>query len=196
MKDYVATSKVSGPCLFPISNYVTYEYFSESYNVALTSYSTTSEPFSYYEAVQSSDWVDAMKLAIVALEDNHTCKLVDLPSNKPPIGCKCVFKIKHKANGEVERYKVRLVDKRFSQKEGLDYTTTFSPIAKLVTLGSVAANVVAQHLPIFHMDVHNAFLHGDLFEEVYMHFPQGFGSKRGKVCKLNKSLYGLKQAPR
>jgi len=111
MKDYVAPSKGSGSCLFPISHYVNYDCLSESYNAALTAYSATSEPSCYDEAVQSSVWIDAMQSEIAALEDNHTWTLVDLPSGKSPIGCKWVFKIKHKANGEVERYKARLVAK-------------------------------------------------------------------------------------
>jgi len=78
----------------------------------------------------------------------------------------------------------------------LDYTDTLSPVAKMVTVKSVVAIVAAKHWPIFQMNVHNASLHGDLFEKVYRHVPQGFGSKKGKVCRLNKSLYGLKQAPR
>ncbi|GKA32713.1 ribonuclease H-like domain-containing protein [Tanacetum coccineum] len=94
-----------------------------------------------------------------------------------PIESKWIWKIKYKASGEIERYKAKLVAKRFSQREGFNYDETFSHVVKM-------------------LDVNNAFLYGDLVEDVYMTLPDSYNNEdRTKVCKLN-SLYGLKQAPR
>ncbi|KAM0003129.1 putative RNA-directed DNA polymerase [Helianthus debilis subsp. tardiflorus] len=141
-------------------------------------------------------WVDAMNSEMEALYRNNTWVLVDLPKGRKSIGCKWVYKVKYKANGEVERYKARLVAKGFNQREGLDFGETFSPVVKMTTVRVVLKLAVNNNWPLYQMDVNNAFLYGMLSEDVYMTQPQGYSSKDNRVCKLVKSLYGLKQAPR
>ena len=137
-----------------------------------------------------------MDAEIAALESNHTWTPTPLPPNKKVIGCKWVYKVKYKSNGSIERYKARLVAKGFTQHEGLDFTETFSPMAKMATVKTLLAIFVVKGWHLTQLDVNNAFLHGELLEDVYMQLSQGFHSKEELVCKLNKSLYGLKQASR
>lgn len=132
------------------------------------------------------------------MEDNKTWALVPLPKGKKFIGCKWVYNINYKANGEVKRFKARLVAKGYNQKEGLDYQETFSLVVNMVIVRSVLSLVASRHWIVHQMDVYNAFLQGDLSEEVYMTVPQGYSGSSDKslVCKVLKSLYGLKQASR
>ncbi|GJV38731.1 ribonuclease H-like domain-containing protein [Tanacetum coccineum] len=124
-------------------------------------------------------------------------KLVELPKNRKAISSKWLWKIKYKSNGEIERYKARLVALGCNQREGIDYEETFSPVVKMVTVRCLMNIAVLNDWPMFQLDIDNAFLYGDLNEVVYMKPPQGYyASDCNKVCRLKKSLYGLKQAPR
>jgi len=182
---------------YPIAHYVNCDNFSTRHRQFLAAITSGHEPVSFSEAVKDERWRDAMQREIQALQDNGTWEISDLPPNKKALGCKWVFKIKYKSDGTVERYKARLVIFGNHQVEGIDFTETFAPVAKMVTVRVFLAVAAAKQWELHQMDVHNAFLHGDLQEEVYMRMPPGFqitGSK--KVCRLRKSLYGLKQAPR
>ncbi|GKC25388.1 retrovirus-related pol polyprotein from transposon TNT 1-94 [Tanacetum coccineum] len=97
--------------------------------------------------------------------------------------------VKYLPSGKVDKYKARLVIRGFSQKEGLDYKHTFSPMAKAATVRVLIAIATAKGWPLHQLDVNNAFLHGFVEEEIYIKAPQGY-------TKVNKSLYGLKKASR
>ena len=133
-----------------------------------------------------------------SLHKHNVFNLVELLNGRKAIGSKWVFRVKHNADGSVERCKARLVAQGCSQKHGVDYDETFSPVVRFESLRTVIGLSVKQGLKLHQIDVTTAFLNGDLDEEVYMRQPEGFIVKGQEhlVCKLNKSLYGLKQSPR
>ncbi|KAJ9549008.1 hypothetical protein OSB04_021551, partial [Centaurea solstitialis] len=154
------------------------------------------EPTSYKEASSSSHWQAAMQEELQALDKAQTWDSVPLPPGKRPIGSKWVFKIKTKSDGSIDRYKARLVAKGFNQEYGIDYEETFAPVARITSVRNLLAIAATKRWPLFQMDVKNAFLNGDLSEEVFMNPPSGVSLPTGHVCRLRKALYGLKQAPR
>jgi Reverse transcriptase (RNA-dependent DNA polymerase) len=135
---------------------------------------------------------------LMALDKNRTWELVSLPSDKKVVGYKWVFTVKQTPEGKVERYKIRLVAKWYSQTYDIDYDETFAPIAKMSMVRTLISLAVNGGWKLQQLDMENVFLHGDLLEEVYMEISSGFGINQitGKVCMLKKSLYGLKQSPR
>ena len=143
------------------------------------------------------NWKLAMDAEMSALTDNHTWDLVPRPSSANIVGCRWLYRHKFDSNGNLDRYKGRLVAQGFSEQPGLDFDDTFSPVVKPATIRTVLSIAVSCQWPIHQLDVKNAFLHGDLAETVYMRQPPGYIHPQfpDHVCRLRKALYGLKQAP-
>ncbi|XP_045447465.1 uncharacterized protein LOC123655756 [Melitaea cinxia] len=160
-----------------------------------------SDPTSVQEAMQSQDrdkWVEAMKDELQAFEENDAWSRVsEVPSDKTIVQCKWVYKKKVNSDNSV-RYRARLVAKGFSQRPGIDYEETFSPVVGYSTLRLLFALSVQLNLDIIHLDVKTAFLNGYLKEDIYMYQPviNCDDNKEKVIVKLNKAIYGLKQSSR
>ena len=135
---------------------------------------------------------------MVALHSNGTWDLVILPVGKTPVRCRWMYIVKIGLDGWVDLLKARLVAKGYTQVYGSDYYDTFSLVAKIASVRLLLSMVAMQSWPLYQLDMKNAFLHGDLAEEVYMEQPPGFVAhgESGLVCRLRHTSYGLKQSPR
>ncbi|KAM0893325.1 hypothetical protein ACQ4PT_025194 [Festuca glaucescens] len=159
------------------------------------------DPTTFEEAVRSahsSKWLEAMVDEMRSMSRNKVWDLEEIPKGAKTVGCKWVYKTKCDSRGNVERYKARLVAKGFTQREGIDYNETFSPVSCKDSFRIIMALVAHYDLELHQMDVKTAFLNGDLEEKVYMAQPKGFvvEGKEHMGCRLKKSIYGLKQASR
>ena len=189
---------VTAKVKYPVANFVSHHRLSKSYATFVNQISSVSIPNKVQEAMENLRWTKAMEEEMEALEKNHTWELVSLPHGKKPVGCRWVYTVKHNADGTISRYKARLVAKGFTQTYGIDYDETFVPVAKMNTVRVLLALAANLNWPLHQFDVKNAFLHGELTEEVYMNLPPGYvpDAPCNVVCRLKKSLYGLKQSPR
>ena len=137
----------------------------------------THEPESYDDAIssdQSQQWKAAMDDEMHSLTENKTWVLMKLPCGRQAIKCKWIYKIKQKSDGTIDRFKARLVAKGFSQKEGIDYHETYSPVVRYDSLRAILSCCATKDFEVIQLDVKTAFLHGDLNEELYMEQPRGY----------------------
>ena len=133
----------------PIANYVSYDSLSPAYRAFLTAVSSHIVPKCLSEALQSSEWQAAMLDEMQALEANGTWSLVPLPPGRTTVGCRWVFALKTNPDGSIARYKARLVAKGFTQQYGLDYSETFSPVAKMASLRILVSLVASAGWSLF-----------------------------------------------
>jgi hypothetical protein len=177
-----------------VSNPEFYKSFSAAMNLGC--------PQSYQEAVkgpEADEWKRAMEKEMASIQEAGTwiLKRPKEKLKKPPVKNRWVFTKKFDKNGKIKRYKARLVAKGYSQRFGIDYNETFSPVAKLKSIRILAALCVMLVLEAYQDDVPTAFLKGDLEETVWMEQVEGYESgDLEELCYLLKTLYGLKQSPR
>ncbi|XP_019176092.1 PREDICTED: uncharacterized protein LOC109171520 [Ipomoea nil] len=134
----------SGSSPHSINKVISYDCLSPNHKVCASSILSSHEPQSYNEAVKDEAWRKEMKCEMNALIENKTWTLTDLPPGKKPIGCKWVYKVKHKADGFIERHKARLVAKGYTQQLGVYYIETFSPVARMTTIRTFLAVAIAK----------------------------------------------------
>jgi hypothetical protein len=176
---------------------VSYASLSPAYRAFVISLQSVVIPKDWKEANRDPKWREAMLEELRALEKNKTWDLVKLPPGKKAMSCKWVFTVKQNPEGNVERYKARLIARGYSQTYDIDYDETFAPVAKMSTVRTLISCASNFGWPLHQLDVKNTFLHGDL-QEVHMEIPPGCSKSdtAGMVYRLRKSLYGLKQSPR
>ena len=187
---------------YPISSLLSYSKISTSHLSYINNITKIPIPHSFSEAKDDKEWCEAVDKEFGAMEDTNTWSITSLPTGKKAIGCKMLYSLKFNADGTLERRKVRLVAKGFTQKEGLDYTETFSPVAKMTTVRFLLKVAASRNWFLHQLDISNAFLNGELDEEIYMKIPEEYAERKGitlpkgSVFRLHKSIYGLKQASR
>ncbi|XP_067621258.1 uncharacterized protein [Eurosta solidaginis] len=158
-------------------------------------------PRSVKEALSSEysfEWKKSMEEEYSALLANNTWSAVDLPDGQKAIGSKWVFRIKRDSDGNIQKFKSRLVAKGCSQQLGLNYWETFSPVIRYETIRMLLAIAVEKELHLHQIDISNAYLNSKLTEEIYLKQSEEFvdNNNPNKVLKLNKAIYGLKQSGR
>ena len=148
--------------------------------------------------MEHEEWKESVGSETNAMIINDTWYEAELPKGKRAVTSSWIFTIKYNADGTVERRKTRLVARGFTETYGEDYLDTFAPVAKLHTIRIILSLAVNLEWDLWQMNVKNAFLQGELEDEVYMRPPPGLEHlvKPGNVLRLKKAIYGLKQSPR
>lgn len=129
------------------------------------------EPCTFEEAAKEQVWKDAITEIYESIIQNDVWEVVPRPQGKSVVTSKWLFKIKHRADGSIEKYKARFLAIGFSLKEGINYDDIFAPIARYTTIRSVVVLAASQGWDFHQMDVKIAFLHGFVKEEVFVEQP-------------------------
>ncbi|GKE09795.1 ribonuclease H-like domain-containing protein, partial [Tanacetum coccineum] len=177
LNDFIVEGKVK----FGVERVVNYANLKPDSFCFATALNKSIEPKCYEDVMLDSNWIDAMNSKSEALNENQTWFITDLPPRRKAIGNKWIYKIKYKSSGDINRYKARLVVKGCSKKEGVDFDETFSHVVKMSTVRCLIALSVTNNWPLFQLVVNNAFLYGDIDEDIYMTIPKGmFGTRSSR----------------
>ena len=171
LKDYHTTffsskdvTNHSSSTKYSIQKYLSYHNCSPTYSSFCHSISFIQKPKSFKQTIQNDCSKEAMQRELDTLVSNETWSLMDFPP-KRLIGCKWVFKAKHKAQDTIDRYKARLVAKGYTQSEGIEYFETFSPVVKITTIRFILSIASVKGCILHQLDVNNAFLHEILMKK-------------------------------
>lgn len=182
---------------FDYSDYVFFAECEDLFEAAITEFKDDPKTITQaHSRIDWPKWQEAMDKEIITLEKAGTWITVPRPIGKNIVSSKWVFCIKRKADGAIEKYKARLVARSFTQKFGIDYFDTFSPVARLASFRVILAIAAQNNWEIDTFDFNGAYLNGELSddEDIYMQAPPGYDNEGESVKHLRKSLYGLEQA--
>ena len=116
------------------------------------------EPTCFEEAIQKIEWVDAMIEEYQSIMKNKVWEIVPRPKNKDVVSSRWLFKIKHATDVSIDKYKARFVASGFSQKEGIDYEETFTPVARYTSIRTIIALATKMKWKLHQMDVKTTLL--------------------------------------
>ena len=162
------------------------------------------EPSTFQQAMNSQHrehWLSAIRSELKSLKKAGTWRYAHKPTDANLVGCRWIFKIKRDQDGNVIKFKARLVAQGFTQVYGIDYAETYAPVARYASIRLILALAAHYDWELHQMDVVTAYLNGALDVPIYMRAPQGLELTNERcpddhVCLLLKSLYGLKQSGR
>jgi muramidase (phage lysozyme) len=192
--DLMLSSRSHRPIKLP-NRYGNWAYFSAIADDSIIEPQTITDALS---SINKDQWILALKEEFNSLIQKKTWELTPLPPSHTAISCKWTYRLKYDSSGQISRFKARLVARGFTQRYGIDYTETFSPVAKFDVIRTFLSLVAIKNYDLTQFDVCTAFLHGTLDEDLYMIQPPYFedSTQPTHVCHLKKSLYGLRQASR
>eukprot|EP00961_Rhodomonas_salina_P155306 2091661-Rhodomonas_salina.1 len=142
--------------------------------------------------------MDSVRREVEGLIDKQTFVITDLPKGARSIPTRIVFKLKVDGEGNVIKYKSRVVVKGYYQRIGVDFDDSFAPVAHATAIRAALAIETAKNWDITQIDVTQAFLNSEMDKDVYVDPPDGLPEEwapKGKVWQLLKYLYGQKDAP-
>jgi len=152
------------------------------------------------EALSRGDaylWKEALDVEYMALLENNTWTVVDLPCGAQRMRGKWVFNYKRDADTNITRYKARYVGCGYSQRAGVDYHEVWAPCPARETVRTVLAYAAAHDLELDTIDIKTAYLNAPMDVDVYVDLPAGYSNGGpNTVAKLRSALYGTKQAGR